>query len=254
MTDYLDIATVARQTGVTSRALRFYEARGLLHPLRTGAGRRLFDPAALARLHQLLTLKRAGFSLTQIGQMFAGPMPDLGTLLQAQRLALDEQARTIGDAQAYLDLALSRIARGEPLDTATLCSLIRHGDSRMDQKDWKMISDRYFSAQAEADFADAKDKLPVAFDQAVYSAQWAALTQRIATALPLDPTSETAQAFYDEWQALLAPFTAVATPAMQQGIAHLYDHMSEWQAEQASPFPTEIWMFIQAAGAARASR
>ena len=34
MADSLDIAEVARLTGLTSRALRFYEARGLVDPLR----------------------------------------------------------------------------------------------------------------------------------------------------------------------------------------------------------------------------
>ena len=35
MAESLDIAEVARLTGLTSRALRFYEARGLVAPLRS---------------------------------------------------------------------------------------------------------------------------------------------------------------------------------------------------------------------------
>ncbi|MFN3799161.1 MAG: MerR family transcriptional regulator, partial [Sphingobium yanoikuyae] len=70
MTEILDIAAVARATGLTSRALRFYEARGLIAPLRTASGRRLFGPAELARLHELLALKRAGLSLAQIKTLF----------------------------------------------------------------------------------------------------------------------------------------------------------------------------------------
>ncbi|WP_019053112.1 MerR family transcriptional regulator [Sphingobium xenophagum] len=251
MTDYLDIAAVVRQAGVTSRALRYYEARGLLHPLRTGSGRRLFGPMQLTRLHQLLTLKRAGFTLAQIGKMFAEPMPDIGALLRAQMQTLDDQVRLLDHARYHLDLALSRIARSEPLDTAILCSLIRHGGKDMDEKDWKKVTDLYFSAQAEADFADAQQSLPTDFDQAAYGAQWAALTQRIAGALPLDPASEQAQTFYDEWQALLAPFMAAATPAMQQGVVHLYDHIGEWEDNQTPPFPSDIWDFIRAAGVAR---
>ena len=41
----LDIRDVVRMTGLTSRALRFYEARGLVTPLRTYSGRRLYGPA-----------------------------------------------------------------------------------------------------------------------------------------------------------------------------------------------------------------
>ena len=35
MDDALDIREVVRKTGLTSRALRFYEARGLVAPVRT---------------------------------------------------------------------------------------------------------------------------------------------------------------------------------------------------------------------------
>jgi DNA-binding transcriptional MerR regulator len=48
MIDALTIDEVVRRTGLTSRALRFYEARGLIRPLRTGSGRRLFGPGELA--------------------------------------------------------------------------------------------------------------------------------------------------------------------------------------------------------------
>lgn len=40
LNDALDIREVVRRTGLTSRALRSYEARGLLKPLPTYSGRR----------------------------------------------------------------------------------------------------------------------------------------------------------------------------------------------------------------------
>lgn len=41
----------------------------------------------------------------------------------------------------------------------------------------------------------------------------------------MDPKSAQAQAFYAEWIALLAPFTAVASPAMMDGVGKMYDGM-----------------------------
>lgn len=251
MTDHLDIATVARATGLTSRALRFYEGRGLVAPLRTASGRRIFGPAQLARLHHIVTLKRAGFTLSQIESLLGGRAIDLTALLRAQIVAIDAQARDQAQARIHLQTALSRIERGEPLDAATLCSLIRSGESMTDQDQWKPITDLYHSAQAEAEFADAQAAMPAGFDQAAYAAQWADLTGRIAAALPLDPASAQARALYDEWQALLAPFAAVATPAMMQGVNHMYDHSDEWQADRPSPIPTDVWTFIRAVGEAR---
>ncbi|MEO7465900.1 MAG: MerR family transcriptional regulator, partial [Sphingobium limneticum] len=63
MTDLMDISAVVRATGLTSRALRFYEGRGLVAPLRTASGRRMFGRSDLLRLHRIVMLKRAGFSL-----------------------------------------------------------------------------------------------------------------------------------------------------------------------------------------------
>jgi DNA-binding transcriptional MerR regulator len=69
MMDSIDIAEVARRTGISARALRFYEARGLLKPLRTASGRRHYGPGELATLHQILALKRAGLTLAQVQRL-----------------------------------------------------------------------------------------------------------------------------------------------------------------------------------------
>lgn len=254
MTDLMDIAAVVRATGLTSRALRFYEGRGLVAPLRTASGRRMFGRSDLLRLHRIVTLKRAGFSLAQIEKLLNDRPIDLAPLLRAQIAALDEQAEGLAQARAHLATALSRIDRGEPLDAATLCSLIRTGETMMDQEKWKSVTDLYMSAQAEADFADAQTALPADFDQAAYGAQWSELTTRIAAALPLDPASVQARALYDEWQRLLAPFMAVATPAMTQGVTRLYDNIGEWEADQAPPFSADVWAFITAVGNAGKAR
>ncbi len=68
----LDIGDVARLTGLTLRALRFYEARGLVAPLRTAGGRRVYGSGELARLNAAVALKQAGFSLAEIGRLLKG--------------------------------------------------------------------------------------------------------------------------------------------------------------------------------------
>ena len=53
------IAEVARRTGLTMRALHFYDARGLVRPLSTAAGRRVYGAGELSRLHAVVASKRA---------------------------------------------------------------------------------------------------------------------------------------------------------------------------------------------------
>jgi len=255
MTESLDIAEVARRTGLTARALRFYEARGLLAPLRTASGRRHYGPAELARVHQILALKRAGLSLAQIQRLTANRRIDLRTIVAAQHDALAAQAREVETARALLAAILSRIDRGEPIDVATFCSLIESGERLMTKERWNAVTSRYFSDADRAEFADAMGKVPADFDQAAYSAQWKELGGRIKAALPMDPASDEARAFLAEWQALLKPFTDVATPAMQAATTRFYERMEEWQGEgegRADPgFDAEVFRFIQAAARAR---
>ncbi|HSR01081.1 MAG TPA: MerR family transcriptional regulator, partial [Sphingomicrobium sp.] len=95
----LDIRDVARRTGVTSRALRFYEARGLLNPLRTYSGRRLYGRGELERIQQILALKRAGLSLAQIGRLTArGPM-DLRAVIETQLEIIEQRKSELDDAR-----------------------------------------------------------------------------------------------------------------------------------------------------------
>src|SRR5678815_1985745 len=145
MPDSLDIAKVARLTGLTSRALRFYEARGLVTPLRTASGRRHYGPAELERLHQILAMKRAGLTLAQIQRLPGGRQLDLRSLLEAQIGTLAEREHAIASARALLEDILSRIDRSEPIDVATFCSLIRHGETTMTQDKVNELMAQYMS-------------------------------------------------------------------------------------------------------------
>lgn len=251
MADSLDIADVARSTGLTSRALRFYEARGLVKPLRTASGRRHYGPAELDRITQIVTLKRAGLSIAQIERLVRRGAIDLPTLIVAQIAAVAEQVRTLTETRALLLSVKSRIERSEPIDVATFCSLIRIGDIEMTEQAqaWKQVTDKYMSDEARADFAERMPRLAPDYDQAAYSAKWADLGNRIKAALPMDPTSDAARAFAQEWAALLAPFRKIATPAMMAATKNMYENMEQWQGKSvADPgFDHEVFSFVQAA-------
>ena len=63
--DLFAIADLAREFGISTRAIRFYEAKGLLSPERVGAAR-IFRRRDRARLILILRGKRLGFSLRDI--------------------------------------------------------------------------------------------------------------------------------------------------------------------------------------------
>lgn len=67
----LDIAEVARRSGVPASALRYYEEKGLIVSVGRRGLRRLFDAAVLERLALIALGRAAGLSLDEIARMFA---------------------------------------------------------------------------------------------------------------------------------------------------------------------------------------
>jgi len=68
----IDIAEVARRSGVPASTLRFYDEKGLIESIGRQGMRRLFDPGVLERLSLIALGRNAGFSLEEIAAMF-GP-------------------------------------------------------------------------------------------------------------------------------------------------------------------------------------
>ena len=94
----LDIAEVARASGMAASALRFYEERGLIASIGRQGLRRLFDPGVLERLKLIALGRAAGFSLSEIAAMFAqGGRPRIDRKkLAAKADALDRTIRELG--------------------------------------------------------------------------------------------------------------------------------------------------------------
>lgn len=62
------IAELAREFGITSRAIRFYEDKGMLRPVRDGQ-RRIYSLKERVRLRLIMRGKRLGFSLDEVREM-----------------------------------------------------------------------------------------------------------------------------------------------------------------------------------------
>jgi DNA-binding transcriptional MerR regulator len=67
----MDIAEVARRSGLPASTLRFYEEKGLIASVGRQGLRRLFAPAVLDQLALVALGRAAGFSLEEIRAMFS---------------------------------------------------------------------------------------------------------------------------------------------------------------------------------------
>jgi DNA-binding transcriptional MerR regulator len=190
MTDALDISEVVRRTGLNARTLRFYETRGLVAPLRTHSGRRLYGVGELERINRIVALKRGGLSIAQIQRALSERQIDLVALIDEQLAVLEARQAEIGRARALLIQAVIQLDPGDPPDAATLCGLIRQGIERQE------------------DAAARVNQLFDGLDLEALRSRWADLTSRIEAAMPVDPASAEAQTLFDEVEPLFAPFFA----------------------------------------------
>jgi DNA-binding transcriptional MerR regulator len=67
------IGDVSSELGLTLRALRFYEQKGLVKPKREGGFHRLFAEKDIERIRLIVTLKSLGLSLLEIRGVLAAP-------------------------------------------------------------------------------------------------------------------------------------------------------------------------------------
>ena len=90
----MDIAEVARRSGLPASTLRFYEEKGLIASIGRQGIHRVFDPSVLERLALIAVGRAAGFSLDEIALMFA---PDGRPRINRQMLVAkaEELDRTI---------------------------------------------------------------------------------------------------------------------------------------------------------------
>ncbi|MEM6989237.1 MAG: MerR family transcriptional regulator [Myxococcota bacterium] len=107
------VKEVAALSGVTVRTLHHYDTIGLLCPTaRTSAGYRLYDDAALLRLHQILVYRELGLALEQIRAVLEDPDYDPVVALAEQRERLVARAEHTQSMIHAVDAAL-RTLRGE---------------------------------------------------------------------------------------------------------------------------------------------
>lgn len=251
MDEAITIDEVVRRTGLTSRALRFYESRGLLRPKRTSSGRRLFGPTELERVHQIMMLKRAGLTVAQMQQLFDRKAVDIASLLRAQLDNLSSQAAEIAAAQKLIKAVLGQIGTSQPITVAMMCGLIKHSaQCASGAPEWRAVIDRFWTTEAQAEWRRLVGPVWAQHPEWAdggYQRQWRALSNQIRAAMPMDPSGEQARSFVQNWLDLLEPISKVATPDMRAAMVAMYADMKNWPASVDHGFESEVWEFIRSA-------
>jgi DNA-binding transcriptional MerR regulator len=105
------IGELSREFGVTLRALRFYENKGLISPQRDGLSR-LYSQGDRTRLALILKGKKLGFTLGEIRQMIAVEEGEADTkTLTLSREKCLEQIELLQKQKAEIEEGLNELFR-----------------------------------------------------------------------------------------------------------------------------------------------
>ncbi|MFD0397478.1 MerR family transcriptional regulator [Kitasatospora sp. NPDC059811] len=108
------IGELARRTGVSPRALRYYEEQGLLAPARRPSGYREYGEPDIDTVHGIRTLLAAGLGSAAIARILPGlprpgarrpgpTCPELLTGLARERARITQQIDELAAARGLLD-------------------------------------------------------------------------------------------------------------------------------------------------------
>lgn len=209
----LTVHEVSRLTGVSIRALHYYDKIGLLHPTEyTESGYRLYDDKALEKLQQILLFRELEFPLKDIKQIIDRPDFDKGKALEQQIALLTLKKEHI---ENLIDLARGLKAMGVkhlmdfgPFDT-----------SRIDE----------YAAQAKASWGttpeyreyEERSRVRTAEENAVLSKQLMDIFAEFGS-VRNDPSGDAAQALVRKLQSFITEHFYTCSDEMLYRLGLLY--------------------------------
>lgn len=122
------IGELAAATGTTTKALRFYDAAGLVHPsTRSGAGYRDYDTHAIDRVAFILRGRTAGLTLAQIREILdlrdagAAPCDHVQRTLDQQLATLERQITELTALRDSISTLRRRDVQASTCQPETIC-------------------------------------------------------------------------------------------------------------------------------------
>ena len=95
----MDIAEVAKQSGVPASTLRYYEEKGLIASVGRSGLRRVFRPDVLERLALIALGRAAGLSLD--GKLYAAPFYGESSMVMYRKDLFEKAGLTMPDAPTW---------------------------------------------------------------------------------------------------------------------------------------------------------
>ncbi len=150
-TEFLNASDAASRLGVSAKALRLYEQRGLLVPVRTAAGWRTYGPEQMARAGEIVAMRALGLSLMQAKRVLEGDPSGLDAALAAHQTVLEGRMLELSGMLERLQQLRERLRRGEAPAGADLAGLLAPAPARVAfELPWPWGGERFELSRIEA--------------------------------------------------------------------------------------------------------
>ena len=121
---FLNPSEAAKRLGVSAKALRLYEQRGLVAPVRTAAGWRAYGPDEMARAAEIVALRALGLSLAQVARVLEGDAQGLEPALAAHQATLEARLRELAGVVEKVRGLRADLAQGQAPAAGELARLL----------------------------------------------------------------------------------------------------------------------------------
>lgn len=218
------VKALAELAGITPRALRWYDREGLLKPLRTTeAGYRIYGPAQVARLQDILFYRELGLSLAAIRKLLDDPGFHRLEALQSHMAELRRRRDRLDGLILTLKKTIEEEQGGIPMnDKERFEAFKRRAVEENEARYGKEVRDKYGDTAA-----DRANACILSLTEEEY-AQWKGLGEEILSALAAsvrageDPAGAEGQRIAGLHRRWLSYSWEAYTPQAHLGLGQMY--------------------------------
>ena len=232
----LTVGSVARLVGVSVRTLHHYDDIGLVEPSgRTAAGYRSYSASDIERLHQVLTYRELGFTLSEIQEILAADSVDAMAHLRRQHDLLEERIERLQEMATAVEKMMEAKKMGIQLSAQEQREIF--GDNWQGEEYAAEAEERWGKTEAWKQSQERTAKF-TKDDWIRVKADTDALEAAFATALAdgVQPGSAEANALAERHLESLRQFSDTSHE-MQVCIANMYTEDSRFEAHYEAVAP-----------------
>ncbi len=216
----LKVGELAKQTGLSIRALHYYDEIGLLSPSRrTESGHRLYTAGDAVRLQQIKSLRYLGASLEEIQETLDRPGFSPRRLIELHLSRLRDQIELQQKLCDRLEEIAARLSSKEEVSAEEFVRTMEV--IRMSERLWEYYTPEQREEIEERGRALGEERIRQA------EAEWPELMEQVRAEMEagIEPSDERVQLLAKRWMELVREFTG-GNPEIERSVRNV------WQQEE----------------------